>query len=75
MFPLNAKKVQICKIMFHGFAVKIQQCVKKVGSFRFVKIFAIWLAKSLTNCLMHGRQYIRIKGWTDAFFRAVQCLV
>ena len=33
MFPLNAKKVQICKIMFGGFAVKNQLCIKKVWQF------------------------------------------
>ena len=34
MFLLNAKKVQICKIMFGRLSVKIQQCVKKSGGFR-----------------------------------------
>ena len=33
VFPLNAKKVQICEIMSNGFAVKIQQCIKKVQQF------------------------------------------
>ena len=33
VFPLNAKKVRICEIMSGGFAVKIQQCVKKSGGF------------------------------------------
>ena len=33
VFPLNAKKVRICEIMSGGFAVKIQQCVKKVRQF------------------------------------------
>ena len=33
LFPLNAKKVRICEIMSGGFAVKIQQCVKKSGYF------------------------------------------
>ena len=59
-FTLNAKKVRICEIMSGGFTVKIQQCVKKSGSFwylyLFVKIFTIWLVKSLTNCLKRGRQ-------------------
>ena len=30
VFPLNAKKVRICEIMSGGFAIIIQQCVKKV---------------------------------------------
>ena len=34
LFPLIAKKVRICEIMSGGFAVKIQQCVKKFGGFR-----------------------------------------
>ena len=48
--PFKRKKVRICEIMSGGFAVKIQQCVKKSGGFwylfHFVKIFAIFLAKS-----------------------------
>ena len=59
-FHLNAKKLRICEIMSGGFTVKIQQCVKNVRrflvTFLFVKIFAIWLVKSLTNCLKRGRQ-------------------
>ena len=39
VFPLNAKKVQICEIMSSGFAVKIQQCVKKVR--RFLVTFSL----------------------------------
>ena len=33
VFPLNAKKERICEIMSGGFAVKIQQCIKKVRRF------------------------------------------
>ena len=33
LFPLIAKKMRICEIMSGGFAVKIQQCVKKSGGF------------------------------------------
>ena len=33
VFPLNAKKVRIFEIISGGFAVKIQQCVKKVRRF------------------------------------------
>ena len=33
VFPLDAKKEQICKIMFGGFAVKNQLCIKKSGNF------------------------------------------
>ena len=62
------------------FAVKIEQCVKKVRrflitflKFKFVKIFAILQAKSLTNCLMRGRHRKEIQVRTDAFLE--QCNV
>ena len=33
VFPLNANKLRICEIMSGGFAVKIQQSIKKFGGF------------------------------------------
>ena len=33
VFLLNTKKVQTCKIRSGGFAVKIQECIKKFGNF------------------------------------------
>ena len=55
MFPLNAKKVRICEIMFGRFAVKIQQCVK--GLAVFGNIFRLLkLLQFSTNCLMRERQ-------------------
>ena len=33
VFPLHSKKLRICEILSGGFAVKIQQCVKKSGGF------------------------------------------
>ena len=77
VFLLNAKKVRIFKIMSGGYAVKIQQCVKKnpavFGNFQFLKIFAISQAKSATNCLMRGRQRKKVQVRTDAFLE--QCNV
>ena len=39
VFPSNAKKVRICEIMSDGFAVKIQQGIKKV--WRFLVTFSL----------------------------------
>ena len=39
VFPLNAKKVRFCETMSGGFAVEIQQCVKKVR--RFLVSFSV----------------------------------
>ena len=55
------KKVRICENMSGGFAVKIQQCIKKSPAdfgyfFQFVKTFAILPAKSPAICSLRGRQ-------------------
>ena len=53
-FPLTAKKSANLRKICGKFAVKIQVHKKSLGVFgnffQFVKIFAIFLAKSSTNC-------------------------
>ena len=73
VFPLNAKKVQICEIMSGRFAVKIQQCVKSPAIFgNFFRLLKF--LQFSTNCLMLGRLNARNQRLGRSFFRAVQRL-
>ena len=59
--PFKHEKVQICKIMFGRFAVKIQQCIKSQAVFgNFFRLLKF--LQFSTNCLMRG-----IKGWMAVF--------
>ena len=78
MFPLNAKKVRICEIMSGGFAVKIQQCVKKspavFGNFFILLKFLQFCQENLNQLLNAWETVKRNPSEDRCFFRAVQRL-